>query len=146
MKIYLDNCSLQRPLDDKTQPRILLEAEAIAAILRLCEFGSLTFVSSQILRAEINRNPNPRRREIASEILAVAGEEILLSEQITARAKEFEERGFQPIDALHLACAESRRVDYFCTCDDKFLKKAKAQNDLKIKVVSPLELAEEVLL
>ncbi len=146
MKIYLDNCSLQRPLDDKTQPRILLESEAIAVVLRLCEFGDLTLVSSQILRAEINRNPNPRRRELASEILAVAGEDILLSAQIKILAKEFEERGFQPIDALHLACAESLPVDYFCTCDDKFLKKAKAQNDLKIKIVSPLELAEEILI
>jgi len=28
MKIYLDMCSLQRPLDTKTQPRIAVEAEA----------------------------------------------------------------------------------------------------------------------
>lgn len=33
MKIYLDNCSLQRPLDDKSQIRIRLEAEAILAVI-----------------------------------------------------------------------------------------------------------------
>lgn len=146
MKIYLDNCSLQRPLDDKTQTRILLEAEAIAAILGLCEFGDLMLVSSSILLAEIENNPDQLRKELASEIFAVAKEEIQLTAQAKNRAEEFERRGFQPIDALHLACAESETIDYFCTCDDKFLKKAKAQNDLKIKVVSPLELADEILL
>jgi hypothetical protein len=29
MKIYLDMCSIQRPLDTKTQLRIAVEAEAI---------------------------------------------------------------------------------------------------------------------
>jgi hypothetical protein len=39
MKIYLDICSVQRPLDDKAQLRILVEAEAILGILALCESG-----------------------------------------------------------------------------------------------------------
>jgi hypothetical protein len=29
MKIYLDMCTIQRPLDTKTHPRIAVEAEAI---------------------------------------------------------------------------------------------------------------------
>ena len=33
MRIYLDTCSLQRPLDDRHQVRIALEAEAVLAIL-----------------------------------------------------------------------------------------------------------------
>ncbi len=32
--------------------------------------------------------------------------------------------GFKPIDALHLAFASVSKVDYFCTCDNKFLKKS----------------------
>lgn len=146
MKLYLDNCSLQRPLDDKTQARIRIEAEAIEEILAICESGDFILVSSEVLEAEINRNPNPQRREIATKILAASQFVIVLDEQIKNRAEEFEKRGFQPIDALHLASAESEQVDYFCICDDRFLKKAKTQNDLRIPVVSPLELAEEVLL
>lgn len=146
MRIYLDNCSLQRPLDDKTQMRIFLEAEAIAAILRLCEVGDFTLVSSPILRTEIKNNSDALHRELALEILSVAEEDALLTEFAKSRAEEFAKRGFKPIDALHLACAEDASVDYFCTCDDKFLKKAQAQSDLKIKVVSPLELADEVLI
>jgi len=33
MKLYLDTCCLQRPLDDQRQARIRLEAEAILALL-----------------------------------------------------------------------------------------------------------------
>jgi predicted nucleic acid-binding protein len=31
--------------------------------------------------------------------------------------------GIKPLDALHLASAESGKADYFCTCDDKIIKK-----------------------
>jgi len=48
------------------------------------------------------------------------------------------------LDALHLASAEEAEADYFCTCDDRFLKRAKTFNDLRTKVVTPLELIEEL--
>jgi hypothetical protein len=48
------------------------------------------------------------------------------------------------LDALHLALAEEGQVDYFCTCDDRFLKKAQALTGLKVKVVSPIILIEEI--
>jgi hypothetical protein len=34
--------------------------------------------------------------------------------------------------------------DYFCTCDDKMLKKAKRLKTQTTKVVSPLELIAEI--
>jgi len=37
MLIYLDTCSIQRPLDDRSQPRINLEAEAIVTVLNFIE-------------------------------------------------------------------------------------------------------------
>jgi len=49
MRIYLDACSLQRPLDDRTQPRINVEAEAILTILNLVESGDLELLSSEAL-------------------------------------------------------------------------------------------------
>ena len=54
------------------------------------------------------------------------------------------EQGFKALDALHLALAEAGRVDYFCTSDDKLLKRAKRLGGILVKVVSPVELAEEV--
>jgi predicted nucleic acid-binding protein len=67
-----------------------------------------------------------------------------VSDGIAERAKILEERGFKAFDALHIACAESSGVDYFVTCDDRLLKKARRQTDLTLKVVSPLELSNEV--
>ena len=57
MKVYLDTCSLQRPLDSRTQIRIGLEAEAIMGIINLCEDGTLELVSSDVLLFESRRNP-----------------------------------------------------------------------------------------
>jgi predicted nucleic acid-binding protein len=144
MQLYLDTCSLHRPLDDKSQLRIALEAEAILAILAMWEAGAVGLASSDVLQFEVNRNPHPQRRAFVSEILARATMTIELSEAIKRRANVLERRGFKALDALHLASAEGGGVDYFCTCDDRLLKKAKAQADLKVIVRSPLELAQEI--
>lgn len=37
MKVYLDSCCLQWPLDDRNQIRIALEAESVLGILKLIE-------------------------------------------------------------------------------------------------------------
>lgn len=57
MKIYLDMCSIQRPLDTKPQPRIAVEAEAILGIPALCEAGQVELMSSDMLLFELGRNP-----------------------------------------------------------------------------------------
>ena len=144
MKIYLDTCSIQRPLDNKTQVRIILEAEAILGIIGLCETGQLELVSSEALMFEVQRTPHPIRRDFGLETLSKASSFIILNEEIEARAREFGKIGLKTLDALHLASAEVANVDYLCTCDDKFLNKAKAVNDLSVKVVSPLELIEAI--
>lgn len=59
MRIYLDTCSINRPLDDKSQVRIALEAEAILTILSACDMGAHTLVTSDILVYEVERNPHP---------------------------------------------------------------------------------------
>lgn len=145
MRIYLDTCSVNRPLDDKSQARIALEAEAILSILSACDNGEHTLVASDILFYEMNRNPHPQRQALAGEILARATESIAMTESIRQRAKMFEQDGMKPLDALHLASAEAARVDCFCTCDDRLYKRAKSRTDLHIRVLAPLELAQEVL-
>ena len=145
MKIYFDNCSLQRPLDDQEQPCIEKETEAIIAILSVCETGILTLLSSDVLLAEINDNSDSERKETALGILNIARESVAADAVIEKRARDFEKSGIKPIDAPHLASAEAGQADYFCTCDDKLLKKAKALSDLKVKTVSPIELFEEIL-
>ena len=63
MRIYLDTCSIQRPLDTQTQTRIRLEAEAIIGVLAECEAGRLELVSSEALDLEMSQNPLVLRRE-----------------------------------------------------------------------------------
>jgi predicted nucleic acid-binding protein len=144
MKVYLDTCSLQRPLDSKTQIRIILEAEAILGILGLCEAEQLELISSEVLAFEIEQNPHGIRREFGLGVLVKASSFVGLNEHIEKRAEDFNQKGIKPLDALHLASAEAAGADYFCTCDDKFLKKAKAIKDLKTKVVTPIELVEAI--
>jgi predicted nucleic acid-binding protein len=144
MRVYLDTCSIQRPLDSKTQIRIILEAEAVLGIIDLCETGQIELVSSEALIFEMQRNPHPVRRDFGLEVLSKATAFVVLNEQIEKQAKEFGKIGVKALDALHLASAETAEVEYFCTCDDKFLNKAKTIGDLKTQVVSPVELIEAI--
>ncbi len=144
MKIYLDNCSLQRPLDSKTQIRIALEAEAVLGILTMFETGKIELVSSEALQYEIGRNPNLTRQEYALEVLSKAQTFVELTEAVEQRARQLHLLGIGPLDALHLASAEEARVDYLCTSDDRFLSRAKNVPDLSTKVISPIELIKEL--
>lgn len=144
MKVHLDTCSLHRPLDNKAQLRIALEAEAVLGVLARCESGALTLVSSEVLLLEVDRNQQPQRKAYVSSILERAATVIAVDDKIEQRAKILQKRGFKAFDALHLASAEAGEVDYFCTCDDRLLMKARQQADLSLKPVSPLELAHEV--
>src|SRR3990167_3490585 len=138
MRIYLDTCSLQRPLDSKTQIRIALEAEAVLGVLMLCESGSVELVSSDALLFETERNPNMTRREYALAALSQAKVFVVLTEGVEKRAKELNATGLKPLDCLHLASAEAAQADCFCTCDDRLLKQGKAIVSLKVRVVSPI--------
>jgi len=52
--------------------------------------------------------------------------------------------GIKPLDALHIALAESRKADYFCICDDKLLRNAKKIKDLQMRVMNPVDLVQEI--
>ena len=137
-------CSIQRPLDTKTQPRIAVEAEAILGVLTLCEAGQVELMTSDTLVFELERNPHPVRKEYALKVLTKATVLIHTDDQVEERARAFQAEGIKPVDVLHLASAVVAKADYFCTCGDRFLKRAKAADTDQTKVVSPLELIAEV--
>lgn len=144
MKIYLDCCCLQRPFDDKSQPRVSVEAEAILVVLALCESGYLKLISSDALLLEITQIPDQVRKEDALKILNLAKKTVELTSEIETLARKFGAYGIKTLDALHLAFASFSKTDYFCTCDDTFLRKAKHLSKLNTKVVSPTELVMEL--
>lgn len=144
MRIYLDNCCLNRPFDDQANPRIHLEAEAVKTILSLCEDGSWVLVSSDVLLFEINNAPEVQRSNILQLMAQIANETIPLTEAIKQQATLYQAAGIQAFDAFHLASAVGQ-VDIFLTTDDRFLKKAQQIPDLQVKVSNPLQWLEEVL-
>lgn len=121
-----------------------MEAEAILGALVLCEVGQVELMSSDTLLFELGRNPHPVRKEYALKVLAKAVVFVSTDDDIVERTRRFQAEGMKPLDALHLASAVIAKADYFCTCDDRFLKRAKAVNTGQTKVVSPLELITEV--
>jgi predicted nucleic acid-binding protein len=104
----------------------------------------LELLSSEVLVFESQRTTNLSRREFALEILANASQVVQVDASIQNRAKQLVARRVMALDALHLAAAEAGNADYFCTCDDKLLKKARRLCAATIKVVSPIELLEEL--
>jgi predicted nucleic acid-binding protein len=144
MLIYLDMCCLQRPCDDRTQTRVRVEAEAVLGILARCESGAADLVSSDALEYEAGRNPHPVRRAFGTAVLSRAASVVRLTGEIEAHAGRLVAAGLKPLDALHLACAAHAGADYFCTCDDRLLRRALDVQTPPPKVISPVELVTEL--
>lgn len=144
MRVYLDTCSIQRPLDSKTQPRVAVEAETVLSILTLFEAGKLELVSSEALFFETTRNPNANRKQFALEVLQRASVFVSLNERIEQRAREIVNQSFRSLDALHIAFAEEAMADFLITCDDEFLKKSPLLHEPKTIVLSPLDFIQKV--
>jgi len=145
MRIYLDNCCLQRPLDDQTQPRIRVETEAVLAILAAVEIGDIILLSSEALEYEVGHTPDEKRRTEASAILSLAKERLEIIGEVEELAGSLESRGIGAMDAVHLALASTAKADFFATCDDKLLRKASAVTGLGCRAISILGLVSEVL-
>jgi predicted nucleic acid-binding protein len=144
VKIYLDLCAIQIPLATSNQIRNVLESEAVLGIISFCDIGQVEILSSEALLYEGEQSSLPVRKEHTSAVLAKAKSVVNVTEKEKFRAAEIMEVGIKPLDALHIALAESGNADYFCTCDDKLLRNAKKVKDLAVKVVNPVDLVQEI--
>ena len=84
------------------------------------------------------------RKEHTLAVLAKAKDVVIVTEKEKLRAKNLMTFGIKPLDALHLALAESGNADYFCSCDDKLLRNSKQVTDLLVKVANPVDLVQEI--
>jgi len=147
MKIYLDTCCLNRPFDDQRQPRIRLEAEAVTLILEKVRQREWNWVGSEVLIYEIEQTVNTERKERLLLLALEANQTIEISEKIMERAEALSSLGFGEYDALHLASAESVKVDVFLTTDDP-LQTIANRNKKRLSsliVNNPVKWLEEVL-
>ena len=144
MRIYLDMCCLQRPMDDRTHIRIHMEAEAILGVLAWCEAGEAELLNSVALKYEVDHNPHPARKAFAQETLLKCKQTVQASDLVERRGRLYCDNGLKVLDALHLPCAVETQANYFCTCDDRFYRRAKQLDTSQTRVVSPLELIEVI--
>jgi predicted nucleic acid-binding protein len=140
-KVYLDTSVYNRPFDDQTQPKIFLESQAVVIILQMVETGMVDLVSSSVLEYENSRNPYPLKQEAMNRYLQMAEAIQMVDEAIRQRSEELGHNGLKAVDALHVACAEMLRSDYFITCDKRLINRCAG---LILKVVNPVDFVLEV--
>lgn len=135
MRIYLDNCSFNRPFDAQSQLKIRLETEAKLYIQSEIINGRFELVWSYILEYENSENPYQERKETILIWKKIATINCGANAEIVELAEEFESIGVKSKDALHLACAIFSNCEYFITTDAKVLNKSIDG----IKVTNPID-------
>jgi hypothetical protein len=144
IRVYLDTCCLNRPLDNQGQERVRLESEATIVILRRVARGEWTMIGSGAIDDEIAAIRDPERRQRVQEFARTATEYVTLGPDTRRRSLPLEGMGFKGYDSLHLSCAEAARADVLLTTDDAFVRRAhRLQHDLRVRVANPLSWLKE---
>lgn len=137
-KVYLDNSVLNRPFDDRSVPNIKLEAVATFLILEFIENKKLHFVISSVVQYENSKNPFFERKIWIYSYLFKSSTCQKMNSKIKLRAEIIEKFGIDSIDSLHLASAETAKVDYFITCDYALIRRYKGD----LKVINPIKFCQ----
>lgn len=144
IKVYLDNCVLNRPFDDQSQERIRLETEAIILLLARLERKEWTWLGSEALELEVDQTPDTEQQTRLRRIITFVSLTLKIGEKELERAGQLQKLGFAGFDAVHLACAEIGKADVFLTTDDRLLRLAKRRaKRLRVKVENPLDWMKE---
>lgn len=142
MRVYLDNCSFNRPFDNQNQLRIRIEAEAKLYVQQKVREGHLELAWSYMLDYENQVNPFDERREAIQAWKKYAVIDTDETQGILAKAQTLTELGLRSKDTLHIACAIEMQCGYFITTDDQILNRMK--NFHEIAVIDPTTFVREV--
>ena len=138
-------CVYNRPFDDQSQPRILLESQIFIMLLLMRSEGRFELLNSFALEYENGKNPNIENMLKISDLLRYSTDYISCDEGILDRSLEFEKYGLMGMDAMHVACAENAKADFFVTCDDNLIKKLKQIDNIRIAFYNVIDfLSREV--
>ena len=143
IRVYLDNCTHNRPFDDQSQIRISLEAQAKLYIQRRIINKEIDLICSYMSAYENSENPNPKNRNSILIFFQYAIEfiDINKADIIGECAEALKKWKIKSNDAIHLACAIEAKCDYFITTDDDILKN---YHGTDIHVCSPITFVSEV--
>jgi predicted nucleic acid-binding protein len=134
-RLYLDNCSLNRPYDDQSLLKNYLEAEAKTYIQKEILQKKYELAWSYIMDYEVFFNPFSDRKNQIIKWKEIAVVDINESEKIILTANEIMKKNIRPKDSLHLACAIEAGCNFFITTDRKLLNK----HIDSITVVNPID-------
>jgi predicted nucleic acid-binding protein len=132
MFVYLDNCCFNRPFDDQSQVRVLLETEAKLVVQDRIRSGYIQLVWSYIMDFENDANPFEDRRCSISQWRDLAAIDISESTKVIVRAEGISKLGLKAKDSLHLSCAIEAGCKIFLTTDKGILNKASLIPELAI--------------
>jgi len=141
VKVYLDNCTFNRPYDNQNDINIRLESEAKLFIQEQIKDNKIDLVWSSMNSYENNDNPSPEKQERIMVWKNIAVEYCKFNESILKKAEELQSQNIRAKDALHIAAAIYSKCGYFITTDRKILNK-KING---IEVLSPVTFVEEYL-
>ena len=113
---------MNRPFDDQTQDRVRLETIAVLDILKHVELDGWISVGSDAVQDEIDKDTNIDRKYQVQIYADLAQQTVTVQRELLTRASEIQGKGFQPFDALHIACAEHAGVDVFLTTDNRLIR------------------------
>lgn len=142
MRIYLDNCCLNRPFDDQSQARIRLETEAKLEVQQRIQDGIVELAWSYMVDFENQANPFEERREAIARWRSVAVADVDETPEVLRQAHDLQNMGLRPKDSIHIACAMAAGCAYFLTTDDLII--AKMRGFAGIHVVNPTQYIVEV--
>jgi hypothetical protein len=103
MRIYLDNCTFNRPFDNQAQIKIRLETEAKLYIQSGIREKRYTLAWSYILDFENDRNPYEEKRKSISAWREIADWHCASSDDILSAGSEIMKKAIRAKDALHIA-------------------------------------------
>jgi hypothetical protein len=139
LKIYLDNCTYNRPFDDQSYMKIRLETESKLYIQSGIREGKYLLVWSYMMDYENNDSPYDEKRNAVSLWKEIAVEHCPSSEDIVALGHRLMELGLKSKDSLHVACAITCGCDYFITTDKRLFSKTVPN----IRIINPVEFVRE---
>lgn len=138
MRVYLDNCSYNRPYDDQSQMRIHLETQAKLHIQDMIWQEQIELVTSYILDFENSNNRSIQKKQTIEKFMKEYASLYVSNKnekEIARIANAIIETGVKEKDAYHVACAVIAECNYFVTTDDRLLK----YQSEKIELVTPGE-------
>lgn len=142
MRVYLDNCALNRPFDSQEYLRIRLETEAKLAIQQRIRDGKFELVWSYIIDFENRANPFQERKDAVRRWKLRASFDIGETDEVLAVANSIGRLGVKSKDSLHVACAIEAKCDYFITTDVGILKRKDAISGVGVR--NPVDFVREV--